>query len=439
MNIDPRDLISRSPMSRMQVMVVGITIGLNALDGFDVLSISFASPGIMREWGIDRAVLGFVLSAELAGMAVGSIVLGGAADRFGRRPTMLGCLAVMATGMFMVTTTSGLAALSIWRVITGLGIGGMLASINAVAAEFSSAKRKHLSVSLMSVGYPIGGVVGGMFAARLLQAYDWRSVFYFGFSVTLAFIPIVYFFVPESVHWLTRNQPAGALERINGALRRMGHAAVSALPTIVSDARARAERNIFAPGLLATTIIVTLAYFFHITTFYYILKWVPEIVVRIGFPPSSAAGVLNWYMGGGAIGAAAFGVLTMRLPLKLLTITVLVFSAAMVAWFGTTPPDLQRLSMICFAAGLCGNAGIVGLYAIIAHAFPTHVRAFGTGFTIGVGRGGSALAPVIAGFLFTAGYTLQTVAIVMGLGSLFGAAMLVLLRLEDDRPAPSRG
>src|SRR5688572_4674052 len=162
MNIDPRDLISRSPMSRLQVLVVGITVGLNALDGFDVLSISFASPGIMREWGIDRAVLGFVLAAELAGMAVGSILLGGAADRFGRRPTMLGCLAVMATGMFMVTTTSGLVALSIWRVITGLGIGGMLATINAVAAEFSSAKRKHLSVSLMSVGYPVGGVVGGM-------------------------------------------------------------------------------------------------------------------------------------------------------------------------------------------------------------------------------------------------------------------------------------
>ena len=438
MSTDPREIISGSPMSRLQVAVVAITVALNALDGFDVLSISFASPGIMAEWGIDRAVLGFVLAAELAGMAVGSIVLGNLADRIGRRPTILGCLTVMAIGMFMVTTTSGLLALSVWRVITGLGIGGMLAAINAVAAEFSSAKRKHLSVSLMSVGYPVGGVVGGMFAAQLLQAYDWRSVFYFGFGVTAAFIPVVYFFVPESVHWLTRKQPAGALDRINRALGRMGHAAVSALPSIVSDARSRAQRNIFAPGLLATTAIVTLAYFFHITSFYYILKWVPEIVVRIGFPPSSAAGVLNWYMAGGAIGATIFGFLTMRLPLKPLTIGVLVLSAAGVAVFGTTPPDLGRLSLICFAAGFCGNAGIVGLYAIIAHAFPTHVRAFGTGFTIGVGRGGSALAPVIAGLLFTAGYTLQTVAIVMGLGSLCAAAMLVLLKLEDDRPLAER-
>ena len=88
----------------------------------------------------------------------------------------------------------------------------------------------------------------------------------------------------------------------------------------------------------------------------------------------------------------------------------------MVTLFGRTPADLQRLSLICAMAGFCTNAGIVGLYAIIAQAFPTHVRAFGTGFAIGVGRGGSVLAPIIAGFLFTAGYSLPTVALTMARG-----------------------
>src|SRR6195256_2881078 len=103
-----------------QMLVVGLTVALNALDGFDVLSISFASPGIAREWGIDRAALGIVLSMELIGMALGSILLGGLADKIGRRPAILGCLAVMATGMIMATTVSGLAGLSIWRVVTGM-------------------------------------------------------------------------------------------------------------------------------------------------------------------------------------------------------------------------------------------------------------------------------------------------------------------------------
>jgi benzoate transport len=438
LNRGPSDVIANSPMSALQVGVVAITVALNALDGFDVLSISFASPGIAREWGIDRAALGIVLSMELIGMAIGSILLGGVADRFGRRPTILGCLAVMAIGMVMATTVTGLVDLSIWRIVTGLGIGGMLAAINAVAAEFSNSRRRHLGVSLMSIGYPVGAAVGGTVAALLLQGYDWRAVFYFGASVTAVLIPIVFLVVPESVHWLARKQPPGALPRINRALIRMGHAPVTALPEVSVEARRQSATDIFGRGLLPATVLVTLAYFFHITTFYFIAKWIPKIVADLGFSASSAAGVLVWTNVGGALGGALFGLLTLRYGVKPLTIGVLLASTVMVTMFGRAPADLQRLSLICGIAGFCTNAGIVGLYAIIAQVFPTHVRAFGTGFTIGVGRGGSVLAPIIAGFLFAAGYSLAAVALMLALGSLLAAMMLILLKLESDRPAEKR-
>ena len=120
MNSDPRAVIAASRMSALQMLVIAITICLNAIDGFDVLAISYASPGIANEWGIDRAALGIVLSMELIGMAIGSVFLGGVADTIGRRPTILGCLGVMAGGMLMATTVSGVIALSIWRVVTGL-------------------------------------------------------------------------------------------------------------------------------------------------------------------------------------------------------------------------------------------------------------------------------------------------------------------------------
>ena len=421
-------------MSRLQVIIIGITIGLNALDGFDVMAISFASPGIAAEWGIDRGALGLVLSMELIGMALGSIALGGVADRIGRRPTILGCLVLMTLGMIMATTVTDLVTLSVWRVVTGLGIGGMLAAINAVAAEFSSAKRKHLSVSLMSIGYPVGAVLGGLVAQQLLLVYDWRSVFYFGAAVTAVLIPVVFVMVPESPDWLTRKQPDGALDRINASLSRMGHASVKSLPILSAEVRKGSIADIFAPALVATTAIVTAAYFFHITTFYFIVKWVPKIVADFGFLPSSAAGVLVWVNVGGATGGAIFGLLTQKFSVKALTIGVLVLSTVAVVIFGRTPPDLQQLSMICLIAGFCTNAGIVGLYALVAQAFPTHARAFGTGFTIGVGRGGAALAPVIAGYLFNFGYPLSTVALTMALGSLVGAAVLSFLRLDSDRP-----
>src|SRR5690606_7317009 len=125
-------------MSRLQITAVAITIALNALDGFDVLAISFASPGIAAEWRIDPAALGFVLSMELIGMSIGSVLLGGVADRIGRRRTMLGCLVLMTVGMFMATTSRGIVDLSCWRIVTGLGIGGMLAATAAVAAEVSN-------------------------------------------------------------------------------------------------------------------------------------------------------------------------------------------------------------------------------------------------------------------------------------------------------------
>ena len=452
---DPREIIAKSPMTTLQVIIVTLTVALNALDGFDVLSISFASPGIAAEWGIDRAALGLVLSMELIGMAVGSILLGGLADKIGRRPTILGCLAVMAIGMFMVTTSTGvlgsalhsvlstfmvpadyrLLDLSIWRIITGLGIGGMLAAINAVAAEFSNTKRKNLSIAMMAIGYPIGAALGGFIVSANLSLENWRSVFYFGSGVTAFLIPVVFFVLPESVHWLARKQPEGALTKINTTLKRMGHPVVAGLPVISDEQRKRSVGDIFSPTLLATTLLVTAAYFLHITTFYYIIKWVPKLLVDMGFAASSAGSVLSWLNVGGATGGAVVGFLSMRYNIKWVTIAVLMLSTLAIIAFGNTPADLTRLTMICVFVGFCTNGAINGLYAIFAHVFPTHVRAFGTGFAVGVGRGGAVLAPILAGYLFEFGLSLPVVSLIMSVGSAI-AAVLLWIRLRSDHPNP---
>src|SRR6187455_1627224 len=169
---DPRSIIDQSPMTIAQVVVVAITVLLNAMDGFDILSIAFASNGIAAEWKVTTQALGIVLSMELIGMAVGSLLLGGVADRIGRRPTLLGCLITMAFGMFMATTAGSPVQLSIWRVITGLGIGGMLSCTNAVVAEFSNLKWRKLCISIMVIGYPLGGGFGGLYASSLIARYD---------------------------------------------------------------------------------------------------------------------------------------------------------------------------------------------------------------------------------------------------------------------------
>jgi MFS family permease len=170
-----------------------------------------------------------------------------------------------------------------------------------------------------------------------------------------------------------------------------------------------------------------LSYFLHITTFYFILKWVPKIVVDMGFSPSSAAGVLVWANVGGATGGVVFGLLSQRFGLKPLTMLVMMMSTVMVTVFGRGQADLAQLSLICAVTGFFTNAGVVGLYGILAQVFPTYLRATGTGFAIGFGRSGSWLAPIIAGYLFTAGYGLGFVSVAMAAGSLIATVTLWLL------------
>ncbi len=431
---DPREIIDQSKMTTAQIVVVVLTVLLNAMDGFDVLSIAFASPGIAAEWGIDRAELGIVLSMELIGMAFGSIFLGGVADKIGRRPTLLGCLIVMAAGMLGATSASSPVILSAWRVFTGLGIGGMLSATNAVVGEFTSKKARALCISIMVIGYPLGAGFGGLYASSLIGPYGWRSVFYLGATATGLLLPLLYFTVPESVHWLTRKQPEGALGLVNNSLSKLGLPTVTSLPVITADDKKKSIGDIFSPALIATTVTVTAVYFLHILTFYFLVKWTPQILTMMKFSPAGAGTVLALANLGGAAGGAVFGVLTARFGLKPLTVTILLLNAVAVATFGRSPADLTTLTWLAIIVGFCGNAAISGLYSIVAYAFPTHVKATGTGFVVGVGRGGAVLSPILAGYLLEAEMGLPTVALIMGIGSLLAAFVLMTLKMGSSQP-----
>jgi MFS family permease len=159
----------------------------------------------------------------------------------------------------------------------------------------------------------------------------------------------------------------------------------------------------------------------------------------MGFAASSAVGVLVWANVGGALGGALFGFLTLKYNVKTLTIIVLLMSTVMVSVFGRSPDDLTMLSLVAGTAGFCTNAGVVGLYALFAHCYPTHVRASGTGVSIGIGRGGAMLSPILAGFLFESGIGIPSVAMIMALGSLTAVAVLIFLRVRPDEADTATG
>lgn len=418
---EPSAIVGRGRMGRLQIIVVFLCVLLNASDGFDVLSISFASPGIASDWGIDRAALGIVLSMELIGMAVGSVLIGGIADRIGRRPVIFGCTVVMSAGMFAAAFSGDIVTLSAFRFFTGLGIGGMLASVNAMVAEYASDRFRHLCVTIMAAGFPVGAVVGGSIAAGLLRQHGWGSVFMLGGFANLALLPLIWFFMPESISYLSRARPKGALEKINRTLMRMGHTTVSALPPPLPDAPKANWSQLFSRRWVGLTTALTVAYFAHIMAFYYILKWIPKIVVDMGHAAPLAGDVLVWANVGGACGAIVLGLASQKLSVRNLVILCLVASAVMISVFGLGSDSLGHLARIAAFTGFFTNAAVVGFYALMASMLPTELRAGGTGFVIGVGRGGAALGPIIAGFMFASGSGLFLVSILMALGSAIAA------------------
>ena len=424
-----QNILDDLPMRRGQVIAVALCIALNALDGFDVLAISFASPGIAAEWGISMTELGVVLTMELIGMAVGSMLLGGYADRLGRRPVMLGSLLLMTAGMYVASTVGSVLLLLAVRFITGLGIGGMLAATNAMVAEYSNAKRRSFNVALMATGYPVGIIIGGSIASALLAHFDWRSVFVLGAVMSAALFPLVWFLMPESIAYLAQRRGPDALQKINTSLGNMGHPLLEELPRADVGATTNGWRDLFSADLIKTTIILTVTYLAHIMTFYYILKWIPKLVVDMQFHPSEAGGVLVWANVGGALGSVLLGALSQKFKVRHLVLVAFAGSFIMINVFGLGYTSLASLALVAAVAGFFTNSAIVGLYALFAEHYPTHLRAGGTGFVIGLGRAGAVLGPIIAGFLFDNGFGLSVVSLVMALGSLI--ALFALLMLND--------
>lgn len=431
--MDARRALLESPLHWRQIATIGLCVFLNALDGFDVLSISFAAPGIVQEWGIERAALGIVLSMELIGMAAGSILLGQLADRIGRRPIILGCLALMAAGMALAAQAHSVQALSAWRLLTGLGIGGMLASVSAAVAEASNARRRMLAVALMSSGYPMGAVLGGSVASELLVTHSWRAIFDFGALVTAACLPLAWWLVPESIEFLLSRRRAGDLAQVDRIMARLGHTGLRHQLSPARKASSLTLSALWRGPMARTTMLLVVAYFGHILTFYFLAKWIPKVVVDMGFAASSAGGVLVWTNVGGAIGALLFSALVNWFDARKLTIAFLLLSSVAVILFGNSPANLAHLSVVAGIAGFATNAVIIGIYALTAASYPAELRASGTGTVIGTGRGGAALGPIVSGFLFAAGWSLPSVAVAMALGSLVAvAAILVLVRHQPS-------
>lgn len=434
-----RDVIDDAPMTRFQWGAVSVCVLLNMLDGFDVLVMAFTGKAVSAEWGLSGTQLGLLLSAGLVGMAAGSMLVAPWADRIGRRPIVLGCLAVASVGMLLSSVSQSAAQLGALRVLTGIGIGGILATSNVIAAEYASRRWRGLAVSLNSTGYALGATLGGLLAVLLIGGAGWRSVFLTGGIATAVAIPLVWWRLPESLDFLLVRRPQGALERINALIARLGQVPLDRLPEQTDAPRGMgaAYRELLAPRLRRNTLLLWVAFFFIMAGFYFVTSWTPTLLIEAGL--STTAGitggtVLNL---GGIFGAAVLGLLAARFSLRNVLITYLAATGVLLAVFIASTSTLGLAFAFAAVIGLFVNGCVAGIYALTPTVYGPAVRTTGVGTGLAVGRAGAILAPALAGGLLDDGWTAQQLYIAAGVMLLVTAAVLTRLRGQEESHTPA--
>jgi benzoate transport len=433
MSNDLKHRVDHGAMSSFQCLAIGICILLNMIDGFDVLVMAFTAASVSAEWGLSGAQIGLLLSAGLFGMAAGSLFIAPWADRIGRRPLILLCLALSGAGMLLSALSQTPLQLALLRGLTGLGIGGILASSNVIASEYASKRWRGLAVSLQSTGYALGATLGGLLAVWLLGHWGWRSVFLFGGIVTLLVIPLVLLWLPESLDFLLARRPANALARINRLAVRLGQPALTQLPTAqVSVAGAATGfRQLLTPALRRTTLLIWLLFFLVMFGFYFVMSWTPKLLVAAGL--SAEQGITGGVLlsVGGIVGAALIGGLSSRWPLVRVLALFMLITAGLLVLFVGSGSSVSTLLGLGLLIGLFSNGCVAGLYALSPVVYDTSVRATGVGWGIGIGRIGAILSPIVAGVLLDGGW--QPLHLYGVFASVFVLAAGCLLLLKPAR------
>jgi AAHS family 4-hydroxybenzoate transporter-like MFS transporter len=427
----PQSMLDSASMSWNQIRAVAITSAIAALDGYDVLAATFAAPGIARNLGLDQAALGTFLSSGLIGMAVGSLLLAPLADRFGRRPMVIFNLALMGLGMMMTAFAQSLTLLIFWRLITGIGIGSMVPIVAPLAAEYANARRRTLALAAMTIGYPVGGMVGGFGAAVLLTHFDWPAVFFLGTALSVLLFPLVLLWMPEPLPFLLKRDDAEALGRVNALLARFGQPAVSRLPK-PPLASGTTYRQIFAPEQRVWTLRAAAAYPLFMFTLYYIMSWMPQIVVNAGYSPSAATMVSTIAAMAGAIASIILGFCGPSISRVGMGIIISGLGVAAVL-FVILPPSLSLYMLAGGLVGICLYGGSVGIYAFIVNAFPVAMRATGIGFSMALARGAGAVSPALAGMLIAGGGKQAVVAAMIGSAAVISGIIVAASPARSSR------
>jgi benzoate transport len=436
--VDVLQEIRRSRMTRFQVVAVSVALAMILLDGFDVAAMAYAAPSLSAEWGVGDIMLGYLLSASLFGMAAGSIFLTPLADVIGRRWLAVGSMGVITVGMFLSVFAADEIQLLIFRLLTGLGVGGMMANLNVLVSEYSSDARRGSIIGIYAAGYPIGATIGGVVAEPLITAFGWHSIFLAGAILSAVMFVVAFVLLPESLDFLFARRPQGALAKINAILAKMGREPLDALPEVqTATGEKTGIAEIFHGKVRFRTFMLWIGYACLVAAYYFANTWTPQIIA--GASGEEALGIRTGTLAnlGGIIGCFIFSALALRFRSNRLLFGALAGAAGAYVLFGAVFTMIPVAMGTAVLLGILTTAGIAGFYAVAPGVYSATSRATGIGWMIGIGRLVSIVAPILVGYLIDGGWAPQNIFYLFAVPLLASAACVLALSISLRRGAAS--
>lgn len=425
--VNVTELIDRNPLGARQWMVFILCGACMVLDGFDVQAIGYVAPAILQEWQVPKSAMGPVFGAGLFGLLVGSLVLSVLSDKIGRRPVLIASTFFFAICMLATPLADSIEHLVILRFITGLGLGAIMPNSMALCGEFSPQRHRVFVMMVISCGFTVGAMLGGMIAAALIPAFGWQSVFYVGGVIPLLIAIAMVFWLPESVQFQALHGVAA--ERILPVVRRLlPQENIPPNATIVrplSKPKGAPMVRLFADGRNVGTLTIWTISFLNMIGLYFLSQWLPTLAKEAGLSIQNAVLLGTTLQLGGTIGTIVMGALIDKRGFKPVLLTCFALAAISVALIGHVSQELVLLFGVVFVAGFMVIGGQPAINALAASYYPTELRTTGVGWSLGVGRIGSVLGPVVGGQLIALNWSQASLFQVVALPSLLIIGVLL--------------
>jgi AAHS family 4-hydroxybenzoate transporter-like MFS transporter len=432
--IDIQQFINERPFTRYQITVLVLCFLVLMADGFDTAAIGFVAPALRAQWNLTPPQLAPLFGAGLFGLMAGAFTFGPIADRIGRKAVLI--FATFAFGAASIASASAASAesLTIWRFITGLGLGGAMPMAITLTSEYCPERSRSFLVTVMFCGFTIGGAFGGLAAAGIIAHYGWQGVMILGGVLPIVLAVVLIFVLPESPRYLVLK--GGRDEEVAAILRRIDPQAPLDGARFVGVRKAKGSPigQLFTRDLMVGTLLLWASFFMSLLIYYLLTSWLPTLLNSAGQSPSAAALIALMLPIGSTVGALVIGLLMDRFGAHATLAGSYTLAAAFIVLLGLSTAVPWLLVLAVFGAGLGTGGSQIGLNALSAAYYPTASRATGVSWANAVGRSGSLVGSMIGGYLLHIGWSLGTVFAVAAIPALV-AAIAIFAKGRLQRPA----